>query len=95
MGNLRGLDFEVRGVFDVADDVGVVELALLVVGVLLGFFGCMLLLLALLLSRLVLGERACEVYLSSFALLRNWLATGLQQMDGPALVLCTNKKECL
>ena len=95
MGKLRSLDLEVRSVFSVADDVRYDRLALLVGGFFLGFFGCRLFLFSLLRSLLELLKRASEVYLSPFAVLRNWLATGLEQVDGPALAFCTNKQNVL
>jgi hypothetical protein len=62
--------------------------------VFLGFFVCTLFLFLLLGSLLEILQCASEVYFSPFALLRNWLATGLEQMDSPALALYTNKMEC-
>ena len=93
MAKLRSLDLELRSVFNVADDVSVGRLALLLGGFFLGFFGCRLFLFSLLHRLLELLKRATEVYLAPFAVLRNWLATGLEQVDGPALALCTNKKK--
>jgi hypothetical protein len=63
-------------------------LALLIGSVFLDFFGCRLLLLVLLRSWNILLKRASELYLSTFTLLRNWFATGLEQVDGSALALC-------
>ena len=91
---LRSLDLEVRSVFAITDNIRFDRLTIFEVDVFDAFFSCTLFLFVLLSSLLELLQCASEVYFSPFALLRNWLATGLEQMDSPALAFYTNKMEC-